>query len=178
MGRQTPPIAFRATLSNDPIETALEPVMKATRHNLLLIVFSAAWLAACGSESDLPPLAPHPPPVAPAPASAIAGARTAAAAEKLIDPVEVSEVRKGKSVSAGDRMLCIRGGRSPTDARLTYAVIFRDGDYIDYRPSIILDECETQTYTALAPAAGSVPAPVPNPAPAPAKHQKRHQVQQ
>jgi hypothetical protein len=89
----------------------------------------------------------------------------------LIDPIEVSAVRQGRSVGPGDFMLCIRGARSPTDPRLTYAAFFQNDEYKDIRPSVILDECEKQAYTPL-------PAPAPNPAAALAKHQKRHQVQQ
>jgi hypothetical protein len=166
------PVAFRTPVSNDPIETILELVVKARRQNLLLIVFGGAWLAACGSESNLqsPPVLSAP--VAPAPNSALAGARAAAGVEKLIGSLEISEVRQAKSLGQGEYMLCIRGSRSPTDPPRTYAVFFHNNEYRDTRPSIIMDECEMQTYIPL-PAGPAAAAPA-NPSPATTKHGKHH----
>jgi hypothetical protein len=115
---------------------------------------------------------PDDPPVAPAPEKALAGARTAANIERLIAPIEVSEVRQADSLGPGEYMLCIRGSRTPTEPRRTYAVFFHNDDYKDTRPSVIMDECETQAYSPLpsGPAA-AIPA---NPAPAPTRHAKLH----
>jgi hypothetical protein len=138
-----------------------------------LIILSAASLAACSSGPDLPPL-DHSPPVMPTMEEAIAVAHGAASAEKLVDPIEFSEARQAKSLGPGDYMLCIRGSRSPADPGRTYAAFFADGKFRDSRPSVILDECETQTYSPLPAATGATPAPAPNPAPEPVKHGKRH----
>jgi hypothetical protein len=113
-----------------------------------LLVLCAASLAACSFEPNLAPL-PDVPLAPPAPEKAVAGARTAATAEKLIDPIEISEVRQANSLGAGEYMLCIRGSRTSTDPRRTYAVFFHNDDYKDTRPSIILDQCETQVYSPL-----------------------------
>jgi hypothetical protein len=118
-----------------------------------LLIVVAALLTACSSGSDLPSAAPLAAPAAPTPEKAIAGARAAATAEKLIDPIEFSAALQGKSLSAGDYMLCIRGARSPSEPRLTFAVFFYNGEYKDVRPSVILDACETQAYSPLPAAA-------------------------
>jgi hypothetical protein len=136
----------------------------------LLLVLCAASLAGCGFfEPDLPPL-PDIPVAAPSLEKALAGARTAASAERLIEPIEVSEVRQADSLAMGEYELCIRGARTPTDSRRTYAVFFHNDDYRDTRPSVILDKCETQAYSPLPPGpAAGVSA---SPEPAPTKHEK------
>jgi hypothetical protein len=106
----------------------------------------------------------------PAPEKALAGARAAAAAEKLIPPIEVSEVRQADSLAAGEYELCIRGSRTPADSRRTYAVFFHNDDYKDTRPSVIMDKCEAQAYSPLP--SGPAAAVSANPEPAPAKHEK------
>ena len=137
----------------------------------LLLVLCAASLAACSFEPNLAPL-PDVPLAPPAPEKAFAGARTAATAEKLVEPIEISEVRPANSLGPGEYMLCIRGSRTATDPRRTYAVFFHNDDYKDTRPSIIMDQCEKQAYSPLPPGpADATPATV---ASAPAKHEKHH----
>ena len=137
----------------------------------LLLVLCAASLAACSFEPNLAPL-PDAPLAPPVPEKAFAGARTAATAEKLIEPIEISGVRQANSLGPGEYMLCIRGARTSTDPRRTYAVFFHNDDYKDSRPSIILDQCETQIYSPLPPGpAAATPATV---ASAPAGQGKRH----
>ena len=136
----------------------------------LLLVLCAASLAGCGFfEPNLSPL-PDIPVAPPSSEKALAGARTAAAAEKLIPPIEVSEVRQAASLAVGEYELCIRGSRTPADSRRTYAVFFHNDDYKDARPSVILDKCETQAYSPLP--SGPAAAVSANPAPVPIKHEK------
>jgi hypothetical protein len=116
--------------------------------NWLLVAMSAALLSACGA--DLPPMVDTPP-VAPAPEKALEGAHKAADEEKLTGPIEVSEAREGKSLGPGDYMLCLRGSSSPSEPRRTYAVFFNNDEYKGVRLSIILDECEKQTFSPLPP---------------------------
>jgi hypothetical protein len=137
----------------------------------LLPILCAASLAGCGFFGpNLPPL-PDIPVAPPSPEKALAGARIAAGAERLIEPIEVSEVRQADSLAAGEYELCIRGSRTPTDSRRTYAVFFHNDDYKDTRPSVILDKCETQTYSPLP--SGPAATVSANPEPAPTKHEKR-----
>lgn len=58
----------------------------------LPIVLCAVSLAACSFEPNLPPAVDNPQ-VAPTPEKATNSAHSAAASEKLIDPIEVSEIR-------------------------------------------------------------------------------------
>jgi hypothetical protein len=120
---------------------------------------------------------PDTPPAPPLQEKALAGARTGAGIEKLIEPIEVSQVREANSLGAGEYMLCIRGSRTPTDPRRTYAVFFHNDDFRDTRPSVIMDGCETQAYGPLP--AGALAAAPAKPAAAPDKQGKhRHTAAQ
>jgi hypothetical protein len=123
-------------------------MMKRCR-NWISVTMSTVFLAACGGP-DLPPLA-YTPPVAPTPEKALQGARNAANEERLTGFIEVSGIREGESLGPGEYMLCLRGAASSFQPRQTYAVFFNNDEYKGVRLSVILDECEKQTFSPLPP---------------------------
>ena len=109
-----------------------------------LAVLACLSLGGCSSQVyDLPP-----PMHAPEVSVAIDGAKKAANEAKLVGPVEVSAVREAYPLGPGPYILCIRGTNSQTPAR-TYAVFFENGAYVATRTSLIIDQCETQTFAPL-----------------------------
>jgi hypothetical protein len=118
----------------------------------VFVVLACFVLAACSSSVY------NPPPVsAPDPATATKVAKKASNEEKLMGTVEVSAVREAHPVSPGPYILCLRGAESATAPRRTYAVFFKNNDYIGARMSVIIDSCETQPFTPL----GTGPFPSP-----------------
>ena len=113
-------------------------------------------LSAC---STVPAYVP-PPTYAPELSKALTGAKKAANEEKLAGPVEISAVREAHPLGSGPYILCIRGANSFTGMR-TYAVFFKNNNYVSSRMSVMLDNCETQAFTPL----GVGPFPLPKPDP-------------
>ena len=110
----------------------------------LLAVLVSFVLSAC---SAVPAYVP-PPTYATQLSKAREGAKFAANEEKLVGPVEISGVREAHPLGKGPYILCIRGDNSRAGVR-TYAVFFKGNDYVSSRMSVILDSCETQTFTSL-----------------------------
>ena len=109
----------------------------------LLTVLTCLVLGACSSEVyDLPPV------YAPELSKTIEGAKTAANEVKLVGPVEVSAVRQAHPLGPGPYILCIRGTNSLTGTR-TFAVFFKNNDYVTTRTPVIIDDCEAQPFTPL-----------------------------
>ena len=103
-------------------------------------------LAACSSIYDLPLV------TAPEPAKVVEGVRKAAAEEKLVGLLEMSAVPEAYPLGlggSGPYILCIRGAESATGPRRTYAVFFKNNDYVAARMSVIIDRCEEQAFTPL-----------------------------
>jgi hypothetical protein len=128
----------------------------------LLVVLPCLVLGACSTVYDIPAT------YAPEPSKALDGAKRGANEEKLIGPVEMSEVRQADPLGPGPYMFCIRGA-NPTVGTRTYAVFFKNNDYVASRMSIMLDHCETQAFMPM----GS--APFIDPAVAAAAEEKRKQ---
>jgi hypothetical protein len=111
-----------------------------------LIIMASFGLAACSTHYDQPLV------TAPEPAKAIEGAKKAAAEEKLAGPLEISAVREAYPLGpggSGPYVLCIRGAVSATGQRRTYAVFFKNNDYVETRMSVIIDHCEAEAFTPL-----------------------------
>ncbi len=108
-----------------------------------LIILASFGLAACSTHYDQPLV------TAPEPAKAIEGAKKAAAEEKLAGPLEISAVREAYPLGSGPYVLCIRGAVSATEQRRTYAVFFKNNDYVGTRMSVIIDHCEAEAFTPL-----------------------------
>jgi hypothetical protein len=122
----------------------------------LLAVFVSLVLTAC---STIPAYVP-PATYAPKFSKAREGAKFAANQEKLVGLVEISAVRKAHPLGDGPYILCVRGDNSRNGVR-TYAVFFKNNDYVSTRMSVMLDNCETQAFTSL----GIGPFPAAKPAP-------------
>lgn len=115
-------------------------------------VLACLVLAACSSVYNLPPV------TAPDPEAATKAAKKASNEEKLVGSVEVSAVREGHPLSPGPYILCIRGAESATKPSRTYAVFFKNNDYVGTRMSVMIDSCEKETFTPL----GTGPFPLPD----------------
>ena len=119
---------------------------RAKRSLRVSIVLPYVGLAACSSIYELPSV------TAPEPAKTIEGARKAAAEQKLVGLLEISAVREAYPLGPGGPapyVLCIRGAESATGPRRTYAVFFKNNDYVSNRMSVIMDHCEVQAFTPL-----------------------------
>jgi hypothetical protein len=108
----------------------------------LLAVLACLVLGACSASYDMPPT------YAPELSKAMEGAEKGANSEKLVGPVEISAVREAHPLAPGPYILCIRGTNSIVGTR-TYAVFFKDNDYVSARMSVIIDNCEAQAFTPL-----------------------------
>jgi hypothetical protein len=118
----------------------------------LLAVLACLVLSCCTQPFDLPQI------YAPEPSKATEGAKRGANEEKLIGPVEVSEVRQAIPIAPGPYILCIRG-TNPTVGLRVYSVFFKNDNYVASRMSVIADSCEAQAFFQL----GSAPFPDPKP---------------
>jgi hypothetical protein len=108
-----------------------------------LIILACFSLAACSTHYDLPLV------TAPEPAKAIEGAKKAAAEEKLVGSLEISAIREAYPLGPGPYVLCIRAAESAKEVRRTYAVFFKNNDYVGVRMSVIIDHCESEAFTPL-----------------------------
>jgi hypothetical protein len=136
---------------------AMGMMMITRRHAVLL----SLMLAACSSDPGLPestykPYAPPSPPTE----KAVVGAVPAVAAEaKLSAPLQISAVRQTDH-GLGLYFICLREANPPPDKRQRYYSVFFDNDaYKGDRLSVIMDQCELQTFSPLLPtAAPTIPA--------------------
>src|SRR3984885_11883792 len=132
-------------------------------------ILLALLLSACASVNTTePPAYVRPSP----PTEKAIGAAVAAIAKeaKLVTPLEISAVRPNDH-GPGSFFVCVREVNPPPDKPRHYYSTFLDNDdYKGSRLSVIMDQCEWQTY-GLAPVAA--PAASPTPVAIPAKH-KRH----
>jgi hypothetical protein len=90
---------------------------------------------------------------------------------KLVTPLEISALRPNDH-GPGSFFVCVREVNPPPDKSRRYYATFLDNDvYKGSRLSVIMEQCELQTYSP-APVAAPAPSP-PAPATTPAKH-KHH----
>jgi hypothetical protein len=116
----------------------------------LKIILACTFLGGC----SVAPVYEAPAVAAPDQPTAIKGAKKAANQAKLVGTVEISAVRKAYPLGPGPYVLCIKGTNSLPGAR-TYAVFFKNNDYVSVRSSVIIDDCEGQAFGSL----GSGPFP-------------------
>jgi hypothetical protein len=110
----------------------------------VLAIVSCLILGACSSTVyDLPPN------YAPELSKAMEGAKKGANETKLLGPVEWSEVREAYPLGPGPYILCVRGSNSVIPGIHTYAVFFKNDNYVAVRRSVIIDACETQLFSPL-----------------------------
>jgi hypothetical protein len=101
-------------------------------------------LAACAPAVDLP-VPVYVPPSMPTEAAADKGIKKATADEKLTGPIERSDLRETEH-GPGRFVLCIRGVDAKYRRLGTYAVFFDNDDYKGARISVMIDDCEKQSY--------------------------------
>jgi hypothetical protein len=114
---------------------------------------------------------PPPPPTEQAIARDIA---LAAGEEKLTGPLEISAVRPTDH-GPGLHYFCLKQTNPPADIRRTYFAVFANGEeYKGVRISVMIDDCEHQTYNP----APAVTPTTPPPAAQPSEHKKHHGAMQ
>jgi hypothetical protein len=126
-------------------------------------------LAACSSVNTTEQAYVRPSP----PTEKAIGAAVAELAKeaKLVTPLEISALSPNDH-GPGSFFICVREVNPPPDkTRRTYATFLDNDIYKGSRLSVIMEQCELQTYSP-APVAAPAPSP-PAPAATPAKH-KRH----
>jgi hypothetical protein len=129
-------------------------------------------LAACASDPGLP-IPAYVPASPPTQKAIIASANAAATEAKLAAPQQISDVRQSDH-GPGHYFVCLREA-NPSEGLPRYYSVFFDNDvYKGDRLSVMIDDCEKQTFAPLpaVPIEPAVPAPT-DPANAkPAKHKK------
>ena len=105
-------------------------------------------LAACSPQVEPTFIGTYVPPSAPTLAAIREGIKKAVAEEKLTGFIEMSDLRQSDH-GPGRFELCIRGTRSESSPRRTYAVFFSNDDYKGVRMSVMIDDCEKQDYRPL-----------------------------
>lgn len=101
-------------------------------------------LAACAPAVQMPPVV-YTPPSMPSLTATSEGIKKAATEAKLIDPMEISDLRQTDH-GPGRFFLCMRGVESKYRQVRTYAVFFDNDVYKGLRIPVILDDCEKQDY--------------------------------
>jgi hypothetical protein len=126
-------------------------------------------LGACSSVHTTEPT--YEPPSSPTEKAIGAAVAELAKEAKLVTPLEISALCPNNH-GPGSFFVCVRELNPPPDKPRRYYSTFLDSDvYKGSRLSVIMDQCELQTYS---PAPVAAPAPPPTaPATPPAKH-KRH----
>jgi hypothetical protein len=114
-------------------------------------------LAACSSDPDLPTPVYVPP--SPPTENAIAlNVETVAGQAKLASPLQVSDVRPTEH-GPGRYYVCVREANPPPDSRPRYyAVFFENDTYKGDRLSVMIDQCEAQTFRTLPASTPATPA--------------------
>jgi hypothetical protein len=137
---------------------------------VLLVLPLCFALAACSHSEDLSPIKPYAPPSTPTMAAVNKGIAQAVTEEKVIGPVEMSDLRETDH-GPGRFVVCIRGVEPKYKRPTTYGVFFDNDDYKGARMSVMIDDCAKQIYR---PYKGAPSATPPSPAPAPAPAGRRH----
>jgi hypothetical protein len=122
-------------------------------------ILLSLMLAACSSDLPASTYPPYVPPSPPTQNAIVTVATTIAAEAKLAAPLQISAVRQSNH-GPGLYFICLREANPPPDNRRQryYSVFFDNDAYKGSRLSVIMDECETQTFTPLPTAAPIVPA--------------------
>lgn len=140
------------------------------------IILTIFLLSGCSSTpSSLEPV--YVPPSPPTEKAIASGVAALALQAKLVAPLEVSEVRPNNH-GPGSFFVCVREANPPPDKprRRYYSIFFDNDKYQGPRPSVIMDQCELQTYRPAPAAAPAAPPPVGEAKPA--KHKSRKHTEQ
>jgi hypothetical protein len=132
-------------------------------------ILLASLLCACSSVHTTEPT--YVPPVPPTEKAIGAAVAELAKEAKLVTPLEISALRPNDH-GPGSFFVCVKEVNPPPDKpRRTYSAFLDNDVYKGSRLSVIMDQCELQTYSP-APVAAPAPPP-PTPAAPPAKHKRR-----
>lgn len=102
-------------------------------------------LAGCSSTVEMLPDAGDPPAI-----SAMAATiRFVATEAKLANPIEVAGPIRANPISSSPWIICVRSQVPDTPLNRTYALFFKDGKYVSSRMTAMVDQCESQKFTAL-----------------------------
>ena len=130
-------------------------------------ILLASLLSACSSVNTEQAYVPPSPPTEKAIGAAVAAIAQEA---KLVTPLEISTLRPNDH-GLGSFFVCVREVNPlPNVPRRYYSTFLDNNEYKGSRLSVILDQCELQTYS---PAPVVAPTQPPTPDATPAKH-KRH----
>jgi hypothetical protein len=143
-----------------------------TWHPAILL---SLMLVACSTDPSLP--VPTYAPSPPTQKTIVAIATTAASEAKLAAPLQISAVRQSDH-GPGNYFVCLREANPPSDGPQRYYSVFFDNDaYKGLRLSVMIDECEKQTFNPLpaTPTEPTVPAPTSSDA-QPARHKKANSL--
>jgi hypothetical protein len=115
-------------------------------------------LNACSFDSTNLPAPTHIPSSPPTQATVVAVAKMVAAESKVAPPLEISAVRPTDH-GPGRFFVCMRETNPTSEKRVVYSIFFDNDVYKGSRQSVILDACETQTFTPVV----DTPPPAPPP---------------
>jgi hypothetical protein len=107
-------------------------------------VLACFTLAACAPAVELP-VPVYVLPSMPTESAAAEGIKKATADEKLTGPIERSDLRVTEH-GPGRFVVCIRGVDAKYRRMRTYAVFFDNNEYKGVRMSVMIDDCEKQSY--------------------------------
>ena len=109
----------------------------------IAILLSLLLISCSGTHTTEPIYVPPSPPAENAIATAVAAL---AKDGNLVGPLEISAVRPSDH-GPGSYFVCVRDGNPPPDKPRRYYATFFDNDlYRGSRLSVIMDQCELQTY--------------------------------
>ncbi len=120
-----------------------------------LAILLSLMLGACSSDPDLPASTypPYVPPSPPTEKAVVAIIQTIGPQDKLVGPLEISDVRPADH-GPGGYFVCVKEANPPPDKRPRYYAVFFDNEtYKGDRLSVIMDQCETQAFRPLLPTA-------------------------
>ncbi|OCK57481.1 hypothetical protein [Bradyrhizobium sp. LMTR 3] len=111
----------------------------------LLAAALCIGLAGCSSALDALPDGGEPPVL-----SAVTGViRTVAAEAKLSSPLEVAGPIRAHPISSDPWIICVRSQAPDSHLNRTYAIFFKDGKFVSFRMTALVDQCDSQKFTGL-----------------------------
>ena len=139
------------------------------RRCFALVTLQVLTLAGCSNDpSAVPPLsdstyalpeAKYTPPSPPTEKAIVANIPAAAAQARLSGPILISDVRRTDH-GLGDFFVCMKEANpSPDMPARYYSVFFNSDTFKGQRLSVIMDQCELQTYTPLTQRIPATPQP-------------------
>jgi hypothetical protein len=121
------------------------------------VILLSLMLGACSSNEPPLPEWTYVPPSPPTEKAIVDVIPMVASETKLASPLQISDVRPADHGGPGGYYVCLREANPPPDTRQRYYAVFFDNEiFKGERLSVIMDQCETQTFRPL-PAAAPPP---------------------